>query len=219
MNFKNYLYLVTVCTVVVVLSIIAESSVLQIFGAVFGIVYVFLVAKEKRISQIFGIVSTAIYGLLMYNGGLYGTSIYDFVYCIPIQIYTFYTWGKNKDGKNKKEISRYSNIQRIIFILIVIVLTLIYVLVASKLSVNFPLVDGVSIILGLFGMYFVSQKKIEQWYAFIISNIVTIVYWTILCAQDISNLPMLLMWAVYIINNSYGLYLWTKKIKANNTNK
>ena len=84
--------------------------------------------------------------------------------------------------------------------------------ITFNINYSFALVDGITVILGMLGLYLVSQKKIEQWYAFIISNIVTLIYWSIKCIQSINNLPMLLMWLVYLVNNSYGLYTWTKKL-------
>ena len=174
-------------------------------------------AKENRYSQICGVINTGIYAYLMYKDKLYGTAVYDLVYCIPIQIYTFYTWGKDKSGKNKKEISRFSYKQRIIIIFIVSTVIVIYSYFANMFNKNYfyALVDSFSIILGMVGLYFVSQKRIEQWYAFIISNIITIIYWIIKCIETINNLPMLLMWTIYLINNSYGLYTWTKKLNDN----
>lgn len=198
---------------IVVLSILTDSSIIQIIAAVCGVIYVFSTAVENRYGQLFGIVNSALYGYILFGNGVYGTAVYDFLYCIPMQIYTFFSWGKDKAGKEKTEISRCSKVTRILLILITTLVVLVYCIVATKFNFNFALVDGISIILGFIGLYMTSKKKIEQWYCFIISNIGMIGMWSIECIENISNLPMLLMWLVYLVNNTYGLISWTKKLK------
>ena len=210
---KKNIYVLVLIILIIVLSIVTKSSIIQMIASVAGVIYVYLNTKENKYGQLFGITNTAIYGYLMFMDGLYGTTIYDYLYCIPIQIFTFFTWGKDKTGKNKKEISRFTNEERLLIVVTLVLLVTMYILIAPKFNVNYALVDGISIIVGAFGMYFVSQKKIENWHLFIITNIVTIAYWGLKCMESISHIPMLAMWAIYLINNSFGLYEWHKKLK------
>ena len=219
---KNNIFKVWIGTsiaIIVILSVITKSSIFQIIAAVFGILYLYCNVIENKYGQICGVINTGIYGVIMFSTGLYGTAVYDLLYCVPMQIYTFFTWGKDKTGKNKKEISRYTNVQREMGLIAVVIVILIYTAVATKLNVNFALIDGISIILGALGMYFTSQKKVEQWYLFIINNIAMIFLWVIKVMESTSNLPMLLMWIVYLINNTYGLISWNKKLKTNTSDE
>ena len=197
------------------MSIITNSPLLQIIAAVCGVIYVFNTVFENRFGQIFGVANSLLYGIIMYSNGVFGTSIYNFIYCIPMQIYTFITWGKDKQGKNKLKVSSYTDVQRLLIWLVILAITAIYTMVATKLNVNFALIDGLSIILGVAGLYMTSKKKVEQWHMFIVSNIAMIALWIIKCIEHITNIPMLIMWLVYLVNNIYGLCEWNKKIKKN----
>lgn len=207
-------WMVTSLILIIVLSVITDSSIVQIIATVCGVIYVFSNVLENRYGQLFGIVNSILYGIIMYNSGVYGTAIYDIIYCIPMQAYTFFTWGKDKDGKNKIDISRYTALQRICITVATALVIAIYSIVANKLNVQFALVDGISIILGIVGLYMTSKKKIEQWFTFIISNIAMLALWSIKCIENISNIPMLVMWIVYLVNNIYGLYVWNGKLKT-----
>lgn len=200
---------------IVILSAITKSPLLQIIAAVCGVIYVFNTVFEKRFGQIFGVANSLLYGIIMYTNGVFGTSIYNFVYCIPMQIYTFFTWGKDKYGREKLKITRYTDIQRLVIWLIIFGIAAIYTIVASKLNVKFALIDGLAIILGIAGLYMTSRKKVEQWHMFIVSNIATLILWSVKCTESITNIPMLIMWIVYLVNNIYGLYEWNKKLKKN----
>lgn len=209
------IWMVLSLTLIIILSIITGSPLLQIIAAVCGVIYVFNTVFENRYGQLFGVVNSLLYGIIMYSNGVFGTSIYNFIYCIPMQVYTFFTWGKDKEGKNKLKVSRYADMQRLLIWLVILVVTAVYTVVATKLKVNFALVDGLSIILGIVGLYMTSKKKVEQWHMFIVSNIAMLALWGIKCIEDITNIPMFIMWLVYLVNNIYGLCEWNKKIKKN----
>ena len=213
------IWMATSLILIVVLSVLTDSSLLQIIAAVCGVIYIFSTVFENKWGQLFGMVNSALYGYIMFSNGVYGTAVYDIIYCVPMQIYTFFTWGKNKEGKNRTEISRLTTLQRVLLVIGTATIIAIYCIVAPKLSVKFALVDGISIILGIAGLYMTSRKKIEQWYTFIISNIAMLGLWGIKCSEDITNMPMLVMWCIYLINNCYGLYSWNKELKKQNTEK
>jgi len=213
------IWMVISVILIIVLSILIDSSLLQIIAAICGVIYVFSTVMENKYGQLFGVINSALYGYIMFSNAVYGTAIYDIVYCVPMQIYTFFTWGKNKDGKNRTQISKLDARQRILLTFLMLSIISVYCFIATNLKVQFALVDGISIILGIAGLYMTSRKKIEQWYTFIISNIAMLGLWGIKCLEDIANMPMLVMWCIYLINNCYGLYSWNKKLKKQNIEK
>ena len=208
------IWMIISLAVIIVLSVITNSNWVQITAAVCGVIYVFGTVLENKYGQLFGIVNSALYGYIMFSNGVYGTAIYDVAYCVPMQIYTFFTWSKDKSGKERTSISKYTARHRIIIFVALALAIGVYSIVANRLSVQFALVDGISIIFGVVGLYMISKKKVEQWYLFIISNIAMLALWSIKCVENITNMPMLVMWVVYLVNNCYGLFTWSKKLKT-----
>lgn len=203
-------WMVIAITLICILSYITGSSIYQIIASIAGVIYVIGVARENKFSIFFGIINAGIYGVIMFLDKVYGTAIYDIFYCIPIMCYTYITWGKKKDDL---DVSKYKPKSRCYIVIISVLLVLLYFVIATKLGVNYALADAIMIVFGAFGMYLISKKKIEQWYFFIFANISNIILWIVKCNENISNLPLLVMWFVYLINNSYGLYVWSKKLK------
>lgn len=211
---KKYLYtiwFVLATTLIIILSIIAKSAISQVVASVCGVIYVLGVAKENRYSQLFGIANTAIYGVIMLKSGLYGSAAYNLIYCIPMLIYTFIFWGKKK--QNDLKITRFSNEKRAGIMIIIVFLITVYYYIAMRLKVNYALVDAVTIVTGILGMYIIAKKKVEQWYCWIAVNVANGSLWIIKTVQDFSNITMVIMWSIYLINNCYGLYIWNKKLK------
>lgn len=213
---KKYLHeiwMAVAITAIVLLSVISKADILKTIASICGVIYILGVAKEKRSSQIFGFINTVIYACLMFSDKIYGSAIYNGLYCLPMLVYTYINWGKGKSEDDKKvKISSYSIKYRCYLIIAAIAIITVYYVVASNFGVNYALVDAIVITCGAFGMYAISKKRIEQWYAFIIVNIANISMWIIKTIGDYSNATMVLMFFIYTINNVYGLSVWRKEL-------
>lgn len=217
-KYLHQIWMVVSVLVIIVLSIIAKTELIKIIASVCGVIYILGVAKQSRTSQVFGFVNTAIYAYLMLNDKLYGSAIYNGLYCLPMLIYTYFKWGKTKENSknnenNELKVSSYSIHKRCYLIMAAIVIITVYYALATKLGVNYALVDAMTITCGGFGMYAVSKKKIEQWYAFIFLNIANISMWIIESVKNVSNITMIFMFIVYMISNIYGLFVWKNEMK------
>lgn len=212
------LWMVVAVSLILILSIISKTEIIKIIASVCGVIYILGIAKEKRSSQIFGFINTVIYAYLMFNEKVYGSALYNGLYCLPMLVYTYITWGKGKDKESKKiKISSYSIKDRCYLIMAGIAIITVYFVIATSFGVNYALVDALTITCGVFGMYAISKKKIEQWYAFIIVNIANSTMWVIESIKDSSNITMVGMFLIYMLNNIYGLSVWKKELK--NTEK
>lgn len=210
-KYIHNIWMTVAVILILVLSIIAKTEIEKIIASICGVIYVLGVAKQNRISQIFGFINTGIYAYLLFRDGVYGSAIYNFCYCLPMLIYTYFNWGKDKSSK--VEISKYDNKTRCLCAMGIITSVVIYYIIAIKLGVNYALVDAITIIVGMCGMYAISKKKIEQWYLFILVNLANISMWIINTVKEPSNIAMVLMYVIYIINNIYGAVSWNKELK------
>lgn len=201
------IWMVVSVLAIIILSIIAKTEVIKIIASVCGVIYILGVAKQSRISQIFGFINTAIYAYLMFSDKVYGSAIYNGLYCLPMLIYTYFSWGKTKEN-SKIQVSSYGINQRCYLIMAGIIIITIYYAIATNLGVNYALVDATTITCGVFGMYAISKKKIEQWYAFTFVNIANISMWIVESVKSISNITMIFMFIVYMVTNIYGLCVW-----------
>ena len=212
---KKYLHeiwMIVAVLLVILFSLISKTELIKIIASVCGVIYVLTLAKEKRISQIFGFINTVIYAWLMLEDKVYGSAVYNGLYCLPMLIYTYINWGKDNKENKKVQVKSYSIKTRCYLIIAAIAIITLYYMIAIKIGVNYALVDAITITCGAFGMYAISKKGIEQWYAFIIVNIANISMWLTETVKDTSNITMVLMFIIYMINNIYGLTQWKKTI-------
>ena len=108
----------------------------------------------------------------------------------------------------------------VIVVTIVVYAALVFLL--SQLSGAFyseqPWIDGASTSLSLVAQTLMTLRFSEQWFFWIVVNIITIVLWVTNLVQSIQmeavnfgSVAMIVMWVAFLINSIYGYIQWKQK--------
>ena len=207
---KFNIYFITVIIITTILCILQNSSVLLSITSITGVIYSLLVTKNTKYAFIFGIINVANYGYILFTENIYGGLIYNVLYSLPMLIWGYINWCKKSKLKNSgiKKMNKKTKIISFILVLIVIC-ACSYTL--NMLSSNNYILDSISTILGYVGIYLMTNKYIEQWNVWVICNLVNLILWISLTINDLSNIPVVIMWFIYFINSLYGYITWNKK--------
>lgn len=205
------LWLISIVFVMLIVGIVVKSNIIQMVSSISGVIYVALIAAEKRAGYIFGIINVIFYSIVSFSQELYGLTLYNMLYSLPVLVYGYVKWGNKEDN----DIRTLSSNTRLITICIVILLIIMYVQTGMLLGGALAnlIVDGISVIIGAISTFLMTRKYIEQWVGFITVNVTTLIYWIINSVGNSSNYIMIIMWSIYTLNNIYGIVLWSKSRK------
>ncbi|MBO5224771.1 MAG: nicotinamide mononucleotide transporter [Clostridia bacterium] len=95
-NIIDYILLGVAFVAILVLGIIEKQDVIKIIPALFGLIVYMLASKAFRIAYLFGAINSAIYSVGYFMMGLYGNAFVNLCLYVPIQIFTFIQWSKQK---------------------------------------------------------------------------------------------------------------------------
>lgn len=209
-NFDKF-WLVFATLVVTLISVITKSTILNIIMSLTGVIYVILIAKQNRLAYPFGIINVIIYAYIMYKNTMYGSAIYNLFYSVPMLIYGYIYFNKQKDDLKINEMDKN---KRYLFCLIILLILSIYILLMGNIfQMKNIIVDSIATVVGAFGMYLLAKQYIEQWYAWLIVNMTNLIYFLTLSLKSKENFPIVFMWVIYFTNSMFGLYKWEKKLK------
>ena len=153
---------------------ILDSSYLEIIAVIFGLLSVWFAKKENILVFPIGIVSVLIYVYICFYAKLYADMGINFVYFV-MSIYGWYMWSRKDEKKKVLPISFCSVKEHIInivmFVFFFIVLS--YVL-KNYTDSNVPIWDSLTTAIFIVGMWLMALKKIENWIAWIIGDIISI---------------------------------------------
>jgi nicotinamide mononucleotide transporter len=149
---------------------------LEIIAVVFGLWSVWCAKKDNILVFPTGIVSTLIYVYLLWKWSLLGDMMINGYYFI-MSIYGWYHWTRKKENAVEFPISRITNREKVISI-IIFTLSIVFVIIVyiyfNKFTTWSAYVD--TFITGIFfvGMWLMAKRKIENWIFWIIGDAISI---------------------------------------------
>jgi len=215
-------------------------------GALSGIICVVLAAKGFKATWYWGIVNTIFYGYLAFMGGIYGDFMINIFFFLPTQFVGIYSWNKLTRKKQSKDVPmRQLTIGKFVVIALFAIFAIFlfgqflygvdnwftenlrhneafYGMLAETFNLNSnqfgAYIDASTEVFQILAQIFMIMALKEQWFLWILTNIISIFMWTVIIIADPSSVswavPVLAMWIAFLINSFYGLYNWTKGAKS-----
>lgn len=150
--------------------------VLEAIAFVFGIASVWYAKKENILVYPTGIICTIITVYLLYINEYFGDMMMNFYYSV-MSIYGWWNWSRKKDDACIVPISRTNLKEKIIGIVLFLMTMGVTYLVYSANNYDIQIPNYIDIFTsGIFftAMWFMANKKLENWSLWIIANVITI---------------------------------------------
>ena len=186
--------------------------VLEAIAFVFGILSVWYAKKANILVYPTGIICTAITVYLLYISEYFGDMMMNFYYSV-MSIYGWWNWSRKKDDKYIVPISRTNTREKQIGILFFVLTMLVTYTVYRLYNYDLQIPNYIDIVTsGIFftAMWYMANKKIENWTLWIIANVITVPLYAY------RGLGMLsLQYIVFTILAIQGYIEWRKRLNNN----
>ncbi|MCK7589204.1 nicotinamide riboside transporter PnuC [Subsaxibacter sp. CAU 1640] len=150
--------------------------VLEAIAFIFGIMSVWFAKKENILVYPTGLIATVITVYLLYIAGYLGDMILNFYFSI-MSIYGWWNWSRKKDGETVVPISRTNFKEKLIGVGMFLVTMLFTYIVYRIYNDTIEIANYIDIFTsGLFftAMWYMANKKIENWTLWIVADLITI---------------------------------------------
>ena len=205
--------LLLVWTVVIINAIFTQDSPIAVTSAICGITYTFIAGKGKISCYIFGVIGSSFYCYLAFKNALWGNLALYLCYYIPMQILGFIRWSKHLNSKTNEIIKKsLPNTERLWLSLTTLLFTTIAIITLHLLNDTNPIIDGITTIFSITGMYLTVRRAIEQWFIWMIVNFLSTIMWLNILLQGEKVYATIIMWATYFILSIYFYYEWKKEL-------
>ena len=209
-------WLLIACAVITGLSIYWQDTLMGIISATTGVACVVCTGKGKLSAYVFGLVNCVLYAIISYKAHLYGETMLNALYYVPMQFIGFYIWSKNmnKETHEVKKIHM-KNSTRIFWLLAMVVATIVYGFILKKLGDAMPFVDSFTTVSSVVAMIVSVKMYSEQWWIWILVDIFSVYMWWTNFSVGNDNMATLLMWVVYLGNAIIMCVKWEKEVAKN----
>lgn len=203
---------------IVVIGIGVGDTLISISSSLAGILYVFLCAKGKLAAYVFGIINCFLYAYLSYTVGLYGETLLNLCYYVPLQFVGFLTWRKQIDTSIGEVMPRQLGWYARGFLLILIIITTIIIgFVLCHTGGATPYCDAFTTVASIVAMTLTAGRFMEQWPLWFLVNTVSIYLWLHRYLSGAEHIATLLMWVIFLFVGIYGFIKWEQRFSKKET--
>lgn len=209
-------WLAAACTSIVALSLYWQDTLMGILSATSGVACVICTGKGKLSAYGFGLLNSILYAVISYQAALYGETMLNALYYVPMQFVGFYTWSKHMNAETKevmKQNMRWSG--RLLVAAFIAAGTVGYGCLLRALGDAMPFVDAFTTVTSVAAMLVSVGMYAEQWWIWVVVDLFTVYMWFVSFFRGQEHIATLLMWMVYLVNAGIMLVKWEREARKN----
>jgi len=194
--------------------VIFKDDLVAVLSAFFGITYTMLAGKGNPKCYLFGLAGSGLYSWLAFSNSLWGNLGLYMLYYIPMQSIGFFKWNNHlKKGQNEIIKTKLEFKEAVIIYASAIFLCIISIIILYGIGDKSPIIDGITTIFSITGMYLTVKRCIEQWQVWIIVNGLSTIMWLNIALGGEKVYSTVIMWFVYLLFAIYFYYKWRVEIR------
>lgn len=179
------------------------TTPLELISFLLSIITVALNIRQIHWGWLFAILSSLLYCVVFFDAKLYGDSGLQIVFVL-VSIWGWTQWLRHGDMQQKLFVTRLQRSEKFLAVFACLTMFLIlYVFLKLATDTDVPLADGFLTAGSLLGQILLSRKKLENWYVWIVVDVLYVVLYLY------KNLMLTaLLYAIFVVMAIVGARTW-----------
>ena len=203
------------------LAVITASSLLSgkvgplaLVASLLGVTALIFVAKGYVAGQILVIIFALLYGAVSFTEAYYGEMITYIGMSLPMALVATVSWIRHPHRETKSvEIHRMKKSETVLIAVATVAVTVGFYFILATLNTAELFVSTVSVATSFFASMLVFFRSPYYGVAYALNDIVLIVLWILAAVRDLSSLPMVFCFLMFLLNDLYGTLNWLRMQK------
>ncbi len=214
-KFELVLWLTSMLVTTVSFFFSSTRDILTLIASLVGFTALIFTAKGYVLGQALIVVFALLYGIISYRFAYYGEMITYLGMSAPVAIFAIISWLRHPYKKTSQVAVHHMRGKELLLLslLTAAVTTLFYFLLAALGTANL-IVSTVSVATSFFAASLTVLRSPYYALAYTVNDVVLIVLWISASIKDISSLPMVVCFVMFLFNDLYGLYSWIRMQKS-----
>ena len=217
-KFEKYLWAGSVLTLLVTFIYAPNCDVLTMIASLIGVTALIFVAKGDTVGQLLTLAFACIYAIISFRFRYFGEMITYMGMTAPIALLSIITWHKNPYSKLEVKVNHLTKQVSTLLAFLTTLVTFIFYFILRAFDTPNLLFSTISIATSFLASSLSLLRSPFYAIAYALNDIVLIVLWVLAAMSDISFLPMVLCFVIFLINDLYGFYNWqAMKVRQQNS--
>ena len=189
-----------------------RESYLSLSASLIGVTSLIFNAKGNPLGQLLMIIFSVLYGIISFGFAYYGEMVTYIGMTLPMAAFALVSWLRNpyKGRRSQVKVNSIGKRELISSLMLTVAVTLIFYFILEFFSTANIIPSTISVATSFFAAYLTFRRSPYFALAYALNDVVLLILWSLACLQDISYVSVLVCFAVFLVNDLYGFYNWTK---------
>lgn len=213
--FEWILFLTSVVTIIVSYFISGNGALLEMIASLIGVTALIFVAKGLIIGQALTVVFSVFYGIISLSFNYWGEMITYLFMSAPIALLATIEWIRHPyKNTDVVEVNKVTKKHIVTMCVLATVTTVGFYFVLKALDTPNLFFSTLSVTTSFCAAYLTYLRSPYYGIGYSLNDVVLIVLWVLASIKDISYLPMVLCFVMFLLNDLYGFYNWRRLRKV-----
>lgn len=209
-KFEKMLWLFSLLAVSIGFSFASPYDWLTLSASFVGLTSLIFTAKGDVWGQILGIVFSLIYAIISYHLRYYGEMITYLGMTAPINAFSVYTWLKNPYAEHEVKVNQLDKKEYTVLLLVAVLVTILFYFILKAFGTANLEISTISVFTSFVASVLMLFRSPYYALAFAANDIILVLLWGLAALEQISYLPMVICFAIFLLNDVYGFISWNK---------
>lgn len=206
------------CSVILILTsffVFDRQNYLILTASLIGVTSLIYNARGNPFGQLLMVVFSMIYGLISFRQAYYGEMITYVGMTAPMAVLSMVEWMKHPYEKGSSEVRvSLMNLQQIwAMVILTALVTFVSYFILRAFHTSCLFWSTVSVATSFLAVYLTWKRSPYYALGYAANDVVLIILWSIASISDPSCISVVICFAVFLINDLYGYYSWSKMRK------
>ena len=209
-RFEKIIWSLSIILITVAFIISKGSMWTTFIASIIGVTALIFMAKGNVAGLFLTVGFSVFYGITSFFFKYYGEMITYLCMTTPISIISIITWLKNPYSRSQVKINNMKVKEYIFAFILSGAVSAIFYFILGTLNTSNLIFSTISVFTSFLACYLSARRSEYYALAYASNDIVLIILWVLATISDISYLPMIICFAVFLINDIYSFINWSK---------
>lgn len=213
--FEKCLWCTSVAVILLTFFIFDGSEYLSMIASLVGVTALIFCAKGNPVGQMMMIAFGLIYGYISFGFRYYGEMATYLGMTVPMAVLSLISWLRNpfKKGESEVKVNSVKGRELALLFVIAAIVTAAFYFILDWLGTANLLTSTLSVTTSFIAAYLTVRRSPAYALAYALNDLVLIVLWILATGVDSSYFSVIICFVIFLINDLYGFFNWTRMKK------
>lgn len=214
-RFEWALWISSIITIAASFIIGGGGNYLTLIASLIGATALIFVAKGRVFGQVMTVVFAIFYAIISWHFRYYGEMITYLFMTSPMAIWATVEWLRNpyEHGDGEVKVAHLTKTKVALIFASCLIVTIIFYFILKHLDTGSLFLSTLSIATSFLACALTLLRSPYYALGYSANDVVLIMLWVIASIEDITYLPMVICFVIFLANDLYGYYNWKRMRK------